>query len=60
MIFYDPVQEYQTAGCSQNTTTHHVIMMGETYSRDMYISQYSGRVLVQQYLPPRQRRKLLE
>jgi len=41
MAFYDPVQEYQTAGWSQKITLHHFIMMGETYSRDMYISQYS-------------------
>ena len=60
MTFYDPVQEYQTVGWSQKTTLHHVIMMGETYSRDVYISQYSSRALVQNYLPPGQRRKLLE
>ena len=60
MTFYDSIQEYQTAGWSQKTTLHHVIMMGETYSRDMYISQYSSRELVQNYLPPGQRRKLME
>jgi len=58
MTFYDPVQEYQTAGWSQKTTLHHVIMMGETYSRDMYTSQHSSRALVQNYLPPGQRWKL--
>ena len=57
MTFYNPLQEYQR---SQKTTPHHVIIMGETYSRDMYISQYSSRALVQNYLPPGQRRKLLQ
>jgi len=60
MTFYDPLQEYQTAGWSQKTTLHHVIMMDETFSRDIYTSQYSSRALVQNYLPPGQRRKLLE
>ena len=46
MTFYNPVQEYQTAGWSQKTTLHHVIMMGETFSRDIYTSQYSSRALV--------------
>jgi len=60
MTFYDPVQEYQTAGWSQNITLHHVIMKGETYSMDIYMSQYSNSALLQNYLPPGQRRKLLE
>jgi len=60
MTFYDPAQECQTVGWSQKTTLHHVIMMGETFSRDIYTSQYSSRALVQNYLPPGQRRKLLE
>jgi len=55
MTFYDPVQEYQTAGWSQKTTFHHVVMMGETFSRDIYTSQYSSRALLQNYLPPGQR-----
>ena len=55
MTFY----EYQTAGWSQKTTLHHVIMMGETYSRDLYISQYSSRVIDKNYLPPEQRRKIM-
>jgi len=59
MTFYDLVQEHQTAGWSQKTTLHHVIMMGETFSEDIYTSQYSSRALVQN-LPPGQRRKLLE
>jgi len=58
MTFYDLVQEHQTAGWSQKITLHHVTMMGETFSRDIYISQYSSRVLVQDYLSPGQRRKL--
>jgi len=60
MIFYDPVQEYQAAGWSQKTTLHHVIMMRETCCRDMFISQYSSRVLVKNYVASGQRRKLLE
>jgi len=60
MIFYDPVQKHQTAGWYQKTTPHHVIMMGKTFSGDFYTSQYSGRALLQKYLPPGQRRKLLE
>jgi hypothetical protein len=60
MTFYDLVQEYQTAGWSKKNTLHHVIMMGETFSRDIYTSQYSSRALVQNYLPPGQRRKLPE
>jgi len=60
MTFYNPVQEYQTTGWSQKTTLHHFIMMGKTFSRDIYTSQYSSRAHVQNYLPPGQRRKLLE
>jgi len=60
MTFYDLVQEHQTAGWSQKTTLHHFIMMGMTFSRDIYISQYSSRALVQNYLPPGQRKKLPE
>jgi len=60
MTFYDPVQEYQTVGCPQKTTLHHIIIMGETYSRDIYINQYSISALVQNYLPSGQRRKPLE
>jgi len=60
MTFYDPVKEYQTTGWSQKITLHYVIMTGETFSRDIYTSQYSSRALVQNYLPPGQRRKLLE
>jgi len=53
MAFYDPAQEYQTAGWSQKITLHHVIMMGETYSRYMCISQYNSRALVQNYFTTR-------
>jgi len=60
MTFYDLVQEYQTAGWSKKNTLHHVIMMGETFSRDIYTSQYSSRAFVQNYLPPGLRRKLPE
>ena len=60
ITFYDPVQECQTAGWFQKITLHHVIMKGETYSRDMYISQYSSRVIDKNYLPPEQRRKIME
>jgi len=60
MTFYDPIQEYQTAVWTPETSLYHLIMMGETYSRDIYFSQYSSRALVQNYLPPGQRRKLVE
>ena len=49
MTFYDPVQEYQT-GWSQKTTLHHVFMMGETFSRHIYASQYSSRAVVKNCL----------